>query len=439
MSLRLRVFGGVAVLLLLLFGAAWFLGGVAIIQPLMTDLVDERVDRAVQIAVETEAAEEPKVRAKELMDEHNLTIRLTKPPPRKAIKMGRVKEIDRNGRSIFIMDGPHSPIIIEVETPRGQAYLEILYPADLVKHRRRSGIGLGLLALVGILLALAASRWMLRPLQLASKAMDRVASGDLAHRVPEGADSTGRMGQSFNAMADRLQRMVEGQQELMGGVSHELRTPLARLRLQTELLRDQDVDPARLDAIENDITEMDALVGELLEASRLREGSVALRLRSVELASVIERALEAENLGSRALEIRHEADCWVDLDDARMHRVFRNLFSNIRRYTSEDVPVRVSSGRAEAGVFVEVADGGPGVPDALLSQIFEPFFREEKSRSKATGGLGLGMMLVQRIIEAHGGTVEACRAPEGGLLVRIQGLSESSPSELNTGSDPESS
>ena len=184
---------------------------------------------------------------------------------------------------------------------------------------------------------------------------------------------------------------------------------------------------------------MDALVGELLEASRLREGSVALRLRSVELASVIEAALEAEDLDSRVLEIHHEADCWVDLDDARMHRVFRNLFSNIRRYTPKDVVVRVTSGRADAGVFVEVADGGPGVPDALLPQIFEPFFREEKSRSKATGGLGLGMMLVQRIIEAHGGTVEARRAPEGGLLVRIEGLSESSPSELNTGSDPESS
>ena len=443
MSLRLRVFGGVALLLCLLLGAAWFLAGNQVLQPLMSELTEQRIDRAVQIAEDAEAAEDPRRRARELMKEQNVTIRRVSQRSRVALKAGRVRRVERDGRSILLLKGPQAPIIVEVygsrqleeQGPEGKAWLEIHFPLDLDAPRKKIGIGLGLLALVGVLLALAASRWMLRPLQLASSAMDRVASGDLAHRVAEGGDAAGRMGQSFNAMAARVQLLVEGQQELMAGVSHELRTPLARLRLHGELLRDQGVEADRVTLMEADIQEVDELVEELLEASRLREGGLALRLEPVELASWVERALGAEDLGERSVTLELQEGLWLQADPRRLHRALCNLLSNIRRYTPDGTDVGIRAGSEPGGVYLELTDHGPGVSDRALARLFEPFYREERSRSKATGGLGLGMMLVKRIVEAHGARVGARNIEGGGLQVRIEGLSLSLPSGDSNASD----
>jgi signal transduction histidine kinase len=437
----------VALLLSLLLGAAWFLAGTTVLKPLMSQLIDERVDRAIRIVEETEESDDPRERAREIMDEQNVVIRRTPPPSKKALKSGRAKQIERKGRDIYILKGPHSPIIVEVDGLRrrsrgdpdnDETYLEVVFPADLGAPEQKIAIGLALLVLVGILLAIAASRWMLRPLQLTSSAMDRVASGDLAHRVPEGGDAAGRMGRSFNAMAGRLQQLVEGQQELMAGVSHELRTPLARLRLHGELLRDQGMDPRRVDAIDADVAEMDGLVEELLEASRLRDGRIALRLEPVELSAWVEQALGSEDLVDRPIDLDLESGIWLQGDSRRLHRALCNLLSNIRRYTPGETAVRICGGRGSEGVFLQVEDHGPGVQESSLSQLFDPFFREERSRSKATGGLGLGMMLVKRIVEAHGARVVAQNKDSGGLVVRMEGFIGSSPSGGSSGSDQES-
>jgi len=247
------------------------------------------------------------------------------------------------------------------------------------------------------------------------------------------------MAGSFNAMASRVQSLVEGQQELMAGVSHELRTPLARLRLHGELLRDQGADPRRIEAMESDIQELDSLVGELLEASRLREGGLALHLEPLEISDWVERALGSEDLGDRPVELSVESSLWIRGDPRRLHRALCNLMSNVRRYTPEESPVQIRAGRDAGAIFLEVVDGGSGMSEAALVHLFEPFYREERSRSKATGGLGLGMMLVKRIVEAHGARIVARNGVEGGLVIRIEGILECSPSGWSEKSDQENS
>jgi signal transduction histidine kinase len=297
--------------------------------------------------------------------------------------------------------------------------MAVHFPVDIERPRRRVGWGFPILALLVLAGAVLTSGWVLRPLRRTSAAMDRVAQGDLAVRVPEGSDEAGRIGATFNRMAERVSAMLTGQRRLVAGVSHELRTPLARMRLLTELLRDSGADPARLDALEAEIGAVDGMVGELLESARLDQGVLALKREPVALQELVHQALAAVELGERALELDVPDDLVLPLDRVRMVRVLSNLLSNAARYTPATARVSIHASRTAAGARLVIADDGPGVPEEELPELFVPFFRGERSRSKATGGLGLGLMLVKQIVEAHGGDIRATNRPEGGLAMLI--------------------
>jgi len=196
----------------------------------------------------------------------------------------------------------------------------------------------------------------------------------------------------------------------MAAVSHELRTPLARMRLNIELLRDQadaSTDP-RLASLGGDIAEIDGLVEELLESARLERGVMALRLTSVRLDELFGEALGTIDLEERHIHLTVAPDLELVADERRLLRAINNLLSNIARYTPADTEVFLSAKRAsEDTIALEVADNGPGVSSEALQRLFDPFYRAEGSRSRSTGGLGLGLMLVRQIIEAHGGAITA--------------------------------
>jgi signal transduction histidine kinase len=260
---------------------------------------------------------------------------------------------------------------------------------------------------------------MLRPLELASSAMERVADGDLSHRAPAGADAAGRMGSTFNRMADRVQGLVQGQRDLMAAVSHELRTPLTRMRLQVELMREEDAPPARVDALERDIRAVDELVEELLESARLDQGVLALNEQVFDAGDLFSEALGSVDLGSRPVEVQVPSGLSLEADRKRVLRVVTNLLSNVARYTPPETPTRLSVEAGEHDWVIVVADEGHGVPSAALDRLFDPFFRVESSRSRRTGGLGLGLMLCRQIAEAHGGRITAANRREGGLIVKV--------------------
>ncbi len=260
------------------------------------------------------------------------------------------------------------------------------------------------------------------PIRRMSRSMDRIAAGDLEARVPvRGHDEVAGMGHSFNTMAERIRGMITGQKELMAGVSHELRSPLARMKLTLELLRQETGGGERIADLESEVDELNALVEELLLASRIDLGAVTLEVETLDLTQVAERAWSRVGARARArgitLELRlAEGARQVAADRALVVRLLGNLFENSVRYAGQG-QITVSSIRRAGRVEVTVADEGPGVGEADLDRLFEPFFRPDRSRSRRTGAGGLGLMIVRRAVEAHGGRVQARRNDPRGLAV----------------------
>ena len=271
-------------------------------------------------------------------------------------------------------------------------------------------------------LMIAFSLYVTSPLRRMSRSMDRIAAGDLEHRVPaRGRDEVAAMGRSFNTMAERVRGMVLGQKELMAGVSHELRSPLARMKVSLELLRQGKGPEGRIADLDGDVDALDGLVEELLLASRFDLGAVPLQLEILDLAEVCSKAWdrvarEAEAQGT-TLVLRYADDAQrIRADAALAVRLLGNLFENAVRYAG---PGKVTVGSIRQGdrVRLTVGDTGPGVDEADLGKLFEPFFRTDPSRSRKTGAGGLGLMIVRRAVEAHGGTVSAGPSDARGLEV----------------------
>lgn len=288
----------------------------------------------------------------------------------------------------------------------------------------RAGIlRIGLLALIAIT---ALVIYLTAPMRRVSRSMDRIAAGELDHRViVRGRDEVAAMGRSFNAMADRISAMLRGQKELVAGVSHELRSPLTRMKMGLELMRDGGDRQRHLDDLQTEIDNLDALVGELLLASRFDLGAVPLQLEDLDVGQVADRALRRLGDGgvqgiepgdgdftlSFDLQVSH-----VLADGPLLTRIFTNLLQNARRYAPLSQVEIITSQRGDR-VEITVRDHGPGVDPEHLEHLFEPFYRVDRSRSRGTGAVGLGLMIVQLAVKAHGGRVEASSKPGKGLAV----------------------
>lgn len=420
MSLRLRVLLSVVGLVFLTVVGAWMVAGGAVLRPLVGELATERADTAIFAArrLASVPVDERRDVAHELSRDLGIRMRLLDelPEPR-GRGQGEPRVYERDGYTLYTVRGPHAPILVGMGASGGPPFLAVHFSVDLDQPQRNVGLGLVVIFGVAISAAVAASRWMLSPLEVASDAMQRVADGDLAHRVQAGTDAAGRIGATFNRMAARVQGLVDGQRELMAAVSHELRTPLTRMRLQAELLREQGADERRVQALEADIAEVDALVGELLESARLHQGQLALKVEELRLADLIDEVVAAADLGARSVTVQVPDDLVLAGDRTRLRRVVANLLSNVSKYTPTDAAVEVAAQALPGEVVLTVADRGPGVPEDALDRLFDPFFRAEGSRSRRTGGLGLGLMLVRQVVEAHGGSVRAENREGGGLCI----------------------
>ena len=281
--------------------------------------------------------------------------------------------------------------------------------------------GLGLLVLLVVLfVAVAAGAWpvvrhLTRRLEALKQGVDAFGAGDLQRRVAEeGSDEIGTLAASFNRTAARIQVLVASHRSLLANASHELRSPLARLKMAVAMLEEPAGEepaaagPARQALkreIHTNIAELDALVDEVLLASRLEGAEDLGRHEAVDLSALV--AEEGSKVGAR---LEGPATAPVQGIERLLRRAVRNLLENARRYGSDSIEMtlRQRAGQTE----LRICDRGPGVPDTYRERIFEAFFRLP-GHAEREGGVGLGLALVRQIAHRHGGTVR-CEPRAGG-------------------------
>ncbi|MCD0417625.1 HAMP domain-containing protein [Rubrivivax sp. JA1024] len=273
--------------------------------------------------------------------------------------------------------------------------------------------GLGLAALLVVLFAAVAAgaypvvRRLTRRLEALKRGVEAFGAGHLQQRVAEdGRDEVAALGASFNRAASRIEALLRSHQSLLANASHELRSPLARLKMAVSMA--DEATPEQREAlrreIDTNIAELDALVEEVLLASRLDAAMSVDRRDPVDLLAV------AAEEAARVQATAQGEDLRVAGDERLIRRAVRNLLENARRYGGDEVEAQVVAvgGQAE----LRVADRGPGVPEAYRERIFEPFFRLP-GHAEREGGVGLGLALVRQIAERHGGSVR-CTPRDGG-------------------------
>jgi two-component system, OmpR family, sensor kinase len=298
----------------------------------------------------------------------------------------------------------------------------VLAPIDRPSPMRWLPITVTLLGLAFSSALLGA--WLARPLQRLAGVARALGAGDLAARTGiRRRDELGDVARAFDEMAERLVATLRGQTELLANVAHELRTPLARIRVALDLAAEGDAAEAReaLGEIAEDLAELERLVADILASARLElgtsPGAPPLRLAPVDLAEVARAAADRlrQRAPERAVEVDAPGPLPVEGDAALLRRVLDNLLDNARKYSRADAPIRVAA-RADGGgaVRVSVTDAGAGIAPEDLGSLFTPFFRADRSRNRATGGVGLGLSLSRRIAEAHRGGLAVESAPGRG-------------------------
>lgn len=283
-------------------------------------------------------------------------------------------------------------------------------------------IGVLGLSLIGLMVYLLVRHLEQRVREVESAAT-RIAGGHLEARVPDaGTDSVGRLGKAFNGMASHLQRLLAVQREMVSAVAHELRTPVARLRFGLEMAGSAQTPEARtryLEDMDGDIDDLDRLVDEMLVYTRLERGSPELTFQSVALSALVDQVIgELAPLRPTVLVERGpcnpaaDGSSVVDAEPHYLRRALSNLISNAMRHAETRVQVSFIIDAERAQLVVD--DDGPGVPEEAWEKVFAPFLRLDDSRTRASGGHGLGLSIVRRITYWHGGRSQIGHSELGG-------------------------
>ena len=247
-------------------------------------------------------------------------------------------------------------------------------------------------------------------LEALKRGVEQFGSGDLGHRVAvSGRDEVAAVASSFNVAAARVEALVQSHRSLLANASHELRSPLARMKMAVSMI--EAAGPAQRDKlkreIDRNVAELDALVVEVLLASRLDAPQDPLHRDKVGLL-----ALAVEEAARVDAGVDAPGEIFVEGDERLLRRALRNLLENARRYGGGGAISVILGARGQGGAAIQVCDRGAGVPEAMRERIFEPFFRLP-GHAEQGGGVGLGLSLVKQIAERHGGGVR-CEAREGG-------------------------
>lgn len=288
---------------------------------------------------------------------------------------------------------------------------------------------LALVILAALATALPLARYLSSPITRLQNTSRALAAGALETRVGEPftrrKDEVGTLARDFDTMAERIQELVTAKETLLRDVSHEFRSPLARIRMALALAERKASESSQSDLqrIEHETERLDELVGEVMALARLRSRPVA-KTERIALDELVSEIIDNARFEYPDAEIRHEARTVPELKGNRteltrgIENVVRNALSHAG--SGQGAAVEVNLQTAAGRVEIRVADRGPGVPDADLERIFEPFYRVDKSRDHQSGGQGIGLAIASSVVELHGGRVFARNRTHGGLEVTLE-------------------
>lgn len=255
-----------------------------------------------------------------------------------------------------------------------------------------------------------------RKLQLIQSGITKVREGKLNTKVKVvGEDEIAHLAATFNSMTEHIRRLIESQRELTRAVSHELRTPVARIRFAVDMLADTDDYEDRMsqrDYIDQDIESLNGLIDEILTYAKLEEGSPKMDWEDVDLQELVSQIVRETNALGKSVTVKVgkvQKGAFAQADRRYLHRVLQNLAGNATRYAESTIII--SAGLEKNEAFISVEDDGQGIPEKDREKVFIPFARLDDSRTRASGGYGLGLSIVSRIAFWFNGRMSVDESP----------------------------
>ena len=299
---------------------------------------------------------------------------------------------------------------VEIKIRSENEVIEFLVPKEMISTSsvRLFVLWTTLPSIVLIIIALIFLKNQTRPLVKLAKAAEKFGKGDYINDfIPSGAQEIRKASYEFDRMAKRINRHLNQRSEMLSGISHDLRTPLTRLKLQLAMINQKDLS----EKMSKDIDEMEKMLNDYLQFAKTQSQEKTSRVELSELFKEIKDNLKNDNL-----EILQENKIFLNARPLALKRSFENIIHNGLTY-GKKVIVKIEKSLNRAVINIE--DDGPGIPEDQYKNVFKPFFRLDKSRSLNKSGVGLGLAIVEDVINSHGGSIQLGKSKVKGLKVKI--------------------
>ncbi|MGE3345084.1 MAG: sensor histidine kinase [Vicinamibacterales bacterium] len=308
-----------------------------------------------------------------------------------------------------------------VTTPTGGAAV-----VDVTGLTRRLVIAFAVVVVGAAIVAAVLARRVLGPIQALHAAAQRVSRGDPGRVEIRGHDELASLGRAFNEMAEALARQEQRKRDLTNDIAHELRTPLTDLRCHLEALQDGvvDITPETLATLHAEVTHLQSLVEDLGDLARAEARQLTLAPEAVDVRALLVRVHRQAAPRATALQIALDdisapAGVMAWVDPGRLRQVVTNLLDNALVHTPAGGRIHLGASAADRQVTITVRDTGAGIPPDHLPHVFDRFYRVDPSRSRTTGGVGLGLAIARQLVEASGGRITAASEPSRGTTFTV--------------------
>ena len=316
-------------------------------------------------------------------------------------------------------------VVATLHAPLRQALAEPLQTQFASQQLRTMAVIATLALALALIIAFFLARALLAPIRRTISGVDQLAAGSYDTRFEERRqDELGDLAANLERLARHLEASQSARRRWLADLSHELRTPVSVLRAELDAIQDgvRAYDAAQLASFGQEVQRLGSLIDDLNDLTLSDIGGLRYEFSAVDVAQLISAQIDDCRRRHPELELSLEAPhpCMVRGDERRLTQLFVNLLENACAYTDAPGRVSISVRTEDPHVLIDVDDSPPGLPEAALSQLFEPLYRHEAARDRRSGGAGLGLAICANIVRAHGGEIAARPAPLGGVRIALR-------------------